>query len=180
MEIKRHIRFFDVLRLHLPHFGSIHPSPTPQAVHFCSEKKRWCLDNHEETPEGKVLTVFKQPTGFCKKIVPRPPEDLSESSHFQSSKISHSKNNKKDYTQHSIVGFLSFFVNSQEVFLRIVCFLSFCSSTVWATFPPGGFLRKELLFQLSAETTSSAFQEPVLVGTETEQKLLGEVKNHLF
>lgn len=43
------------------------PSPTPQAVHFFSEKKRWCLDNHEETPEGKVLTVFKQPTGFRKK-----------------------------------------------------------------------------------------------------------------
>ena len=147
---------------------------TPRQPHklciFCSEKKRWCLDNHEETPEGKVLTVFKQPTGFCKKMVPRPPEDLSESSHFQSSKISHSKNNKKDYTQHSTVGFLSFFVNSQEVFLRIVCFLSFCSSTVWATFPPGGFLRKELLFQLSAETTSSAFQEPVLVGRPKPNK----------
>lgn len=147
---------------------------TPRQPHklciFVLRKRDGVWTITKKPPRERCSQFSSSQQVSAKKMVPRPPEDLSESSHFQSSKISHSKNNKKDYTQHSTVGFLSFFVNSQEVFLRIVCFLSFCSSTVWATFPPGGFLRKELLFQLSAETTSSAFQEPVLVGRPKPNK----------
>ena len=80
-----------------PHIGSTQPSPTlPTSCSFCSEKKRWCLDNHEETPRRKVLTAFKQPADFCKKLfqdlrVKTPLEDLQAYPEFESHTYSKTK-----------------------------------------------------------------------------------------
>ena len=153
MEQKKHLRFFSMFFVSKhPHIGSTQPSPTlPTSCSFCSEKKRWCLDNHEETPRRKVLTAFKQPTDFCKKFfqdlrVKTPLEDLQAYLEFESHTYSKTKTT----------------ATPKQIRIFFNCFLYFCSST-FGHFPPKKVSYVNSYFSaFSFSRHFSAFQEPVL------------------